>query len=288
MKTKAVTPNELQETLGENQVVVSYFVGERKLYIFVITPNEFEVIDLQKPSDFESLVRDFMRGVIQHQFDLFTQKGYALHKLLIAPVRDFIVDDFALEEEELRQVFIIPHGVLTYLPFESLIGELPSSSLLPIGLEAAPKNYQSLDYLLLHCEVSYHYSATLLHRHLLQKENKIEMPDSFGGFAPIYDTSVSSKKLTTNTANVAGLEAFDVLNKSAKKMQRWASRSGAIRSDGTWVSLPHSETEAVGVAELFAEKNLESKTFCERRQVRRISQKRPKSLSFCWWQRMGW
>ena len=271
--TKTVTPTELQSTLEEHQVILSYFVGKDKLYIFIVTPDEFEVIDLQLPTDFEALVQGFMDALTQHQYATFVEKSHQLHQLLIAPIRNFIVDDFGFdeEEEELTQVFVIPHGVLSYVPFEALISSPPqplarreATAKVSAITENSPtfegfgNVWSGLDYLLHHCQISYHYSATLLYRHLLKKQTEAELPNSFAGFAPIYDASIPSK---SNTEIKAEGEQADALQQSAKSMQQWATRSEAIRSDGTWVSLPHSETEAKGIAELFEEKGLEAETF---------------------------
>jgi len=246
--TKTVIPAILQSVLQENQVVVSYFVGEEKLYIFVVTPDEFEVVDFQKPTDFDALVEGFMESLTQHQFEFFTQKGHQLHQLLIAPIQDFIVDPFAIEEEEeLKQVFVIPHGILAYIPFEALIGNEPLSNFSSLG-DSNDKNYSELDYLINHCEISYHYSATLLYRHLITKQTKEEIPNSFAGFAPIYDQVLPSKPTTT-------------LEKSTKKIGTWATGSNAIHRDGTWMHLPHSETEAKEIAKLFDNKGFKAETF---------------------------
>jgi len=262
--TKTVTPTELQSILQENQVIINYFVGEDKLYIFAVSPDEFEVIDLQLPNDFEALIEGFMAALIQHQYAAFTEKSFQLYQLLIAPIRDFIVDDFGFDEG-LKQVFVIPHGVLSYVPFEALIGEQKKPLSRPTTVDKVMQNstgfgdvWSGLDYLLNHCEVSYHYSATLLYRHLTKKQTEENLPNSFAGFAPIYDAQMPSKSTATNLSES---EQTTLLQESAKAMQVWATRSDAIRSDGTWVSLPHSETEAKGIAELFEVKGLESEVF---------------------------
>ncbi|MGB1242527.1 MAG: CHAT domain-containing protein [Chitinophagales bacterium] len=266
--TKTVVPSELQSILTEDQVVLSYFVGKDKLYIFVVTANDFEVIDLQLPNDFEALIEDFMAGLTQHQFAVFSEKSHILYQLLIAPIRDFIVDDFGFDDE-LKQVFVIPHGVLTYLPFEALIGSpQPLPKFATIGKVSAIKetlptvsnfgnSWSGLDYLLHHCEISYHYSITLLHRHLLKKQTQEDSPNSFAGFAPIYDKKAPDFSKISPSIPLQS----DALKQSVKAMQTWATRSDAIHSDGTWVSLPHSETEAKGIAELFESKGLESEIF---------------------------
>ena len=47
----------------------------------------------------------------------------------------------------------------------------------------------------------------------------------------------------------------------AEDYQPWATCSEALRSDGTWVSLPHSKTEVRNIAGLFEAKGLDSQLF---------------------------
>ncbi|MFK7904740.1 MAG: CHAT domain-containing protein [Chitinophagales bacterium] len=271
--TKTSTASELQAVLKENQVVISYFVGEEKLYIFVITPDEFEVIDLQKNDDFEALIAGFMEGIIEHKFETFTKNGYQLHQLLIAPVRDFIVDNFGVEEE-LKQVFIIPHDILSYLPFEALIGEKFSGDLR--FEENNAEAYQDLDYLINDCEISYHYSATLLYRHLLQKEELLEIPDSFGGFAPIYDREILSTASAAKDNSLPASSSTQVVQ-TIKAEETYSER---IQRNGRWINLPHSEIEAKSIAELFNRKGLEAKTFLRKAASKEAFSKTAKQFKF--------
>lgn len=273
--TKTITPAELKSILTDNQIVISYFVGQEKLSVFVITSDDFEVIDLQKPNDLEEIVKGFIDNLTQHLLTNFIQKSHLLYQLLITPIRDFIVDDFVLKEEEkeLKQVFVIPHDVLNYLPFEALI--LPPSKENFFNPSKLYDNWTDLDYLLHDCEISYHYSATLLYRHLLKKQTEEEHPSSFAGFAPIYDHAVEASKKSSNSPS-----SNDALQQSAMAMQSWATRSEAIRSDGTWVSLPHSEMEAKGIAELFEKKGLKSQFFLRKEASKKEFAEAAKQFKF--------
>ena len=250
-ETQTASIDEIQESLTENQVMVSYFVGETHYYIFLITPNLFEMLDYEKPGDFEELIDTFLQAIQQHQLKDYYQTAFRLHRLLMKEVEAFLIDPFAenniLGEGESisigkKQLIIAPHGILNYLPFEALLCS-DSTSI----IEDLPPNenpYHHLDYLLLHCEISYHYSTTLWHYLLTTRREKTPINDDFVGFAPVYQSDTQI-----------------VFEDVAKEVSQWATRSEALQKEDTWIPLPHSKTEAENIAALFAAEGLESQTF---------------------------
>ena len=176
---KTVSIEELQESLTENQVMLNYFVGEKHYYLFFITSYDFEVYDFEKPSDFEQTVEDFLQAIQHHQLEAYTQTAYQLYLWLIKSVEIFIMDQFsdtsAFSNKNLAldatatELIVIPHGILNYVPFEALLCSPYRTP--PTSSNTAENPYHSLDYLLLNCNVSYHYSATLWH-YLLQNQRR--------------------------------------------------------------------------------------------------------------------
>ena len=275
-QTKTTSIETIQETLSDSQWMVNYFVGKTHYYIFFIGKGVFEVLEYEKTDGFEALVDDFLQSIQQHQLDVYTEKAYELYQYLLQPIEMYLIDplaDFTSMEEhpktaQMPQLIIIPHGILNYVPFEALIctrtGKRYDTS---ITGQEKNKVYQSLDYLLLHCEVSYHYSATLWHylltakggNTLLTNERELEgekAPTShdFVGFAPVYEVEDGSGKSEEREEN-------QNLQLAAKEVSQWATRSEALRSDGTWTPLPHSKTEAQSIAALFEERGLSTQTF---------------------------
>ncbi len=257
--TKTVTPSELQSTLEENQTLISYFIGGKSIYIFVLTSNEFEIEELEKPDDFEEMIQAFLKFIHAHEKADYLQLAYQLYELLIAPVELHWYDGMSdfLEEETSegfrdfpkisgqagtsspQQLIVIPHAELSYLPFEALISEQEN--------ENTP--YSKLNYLVQKYEVSYHYSATLWHYAQQRKGERIEMEHSFAGFAPVYQFENES------------LETKEVLTASANDLQAWTTRSEALRSDGIWPPLPYSKEEVENIAALFEEKGFYAATY---------------------------
>ncbi len=251
-QTETVSIEEIQARLADNQWMVSYFIGEKHYYIFLIGKEEFEVLDLEKINGFEQLVEDFLSAIQNHKLEEYTQKGYKLYQELLQPLEMYLIDPSMDEKDSIQQLIVIPHGILHYLPFEALICTRSKSSGKVYVANEKEENttslYQSLDYALLHFEVSYHYSATLWY-YMLSKQGERAPTDanSFVGFAPVYQSK-----------NHLALESLD---SAAKQVGNWANRSEALRSDGTWTPLPYSKLEVEEVANLFTQKGLSAQAF---------------------------
>ncbi|MGB0930365.1 MAG: CHAT domain-containing protein, partial [Chitinophagales bacterium] len=229
-------PN-LQSTLQENQTVLSYFIGEEQIYLFVITSDEYEVFALDKPDNWTDLIQKYLQSIKIHQKAQFQQLSFDLYQILLQEAMHHVIAPF---KEEPKQVFIIPHAELHYLPFETLIISEASTSM----------PYKDMDYLLNYCQISYHYSATLLHLDLQKQEMKEEQAPAeitFTGFAPVYTSSSNAQKQALETLQTEYATAV--------------SRSEAVRSDGTWMPLLHSKIEVENIAQLFEEKGLQSQAF---------------------------
>ncbi len=263
-QTETVSVETIQDNLSENQWMVNYFVGETYFYIFLIGKGVFEVLQYEKNNTFEVLVADFLQSIQQHDLAQYETKAYELYQRLLQPVEVYLMDMLAgvdlVEDEsdsnDIPQLIVIPHDILHYVPFEALICTRPGRRYdTQITDAEKSKAYQSLDYLLLHCEVSYHYSATLWHylQKQQQSKNKITgeraaIQQDFVGFAPVYESK--GEKASSETLAAA-----------ASSVRSWATRSEALRSDGTWTPLPYSKVETEQIAHLFAAKGLSSKTF---------------------------
>ena len=232
---------DLQKDLEEDTVVVSYFIGTEKGYIFAVTYDEYEVIPFDLPSNFDQQIQDYLNAIQSQNIADFIPKSHALYFLLIEPISYLVFDPFAGNP---KNVVILPSAALNYLPFETLIREIPYTT---------QSSFHQLDYLLQHCQIQYHYSATLYHQSL-QKNKKtstfsppMEKPDAidFLGFAPIYTSDKEATK--------------EALRGLAEDYSRWATRSDTLR-DGTLAPLPFSEKEVQNIEELFAQKGLKGQS----------------------------
>jgi CHAT domain-containing protein len=179
--------------LDENTVLLEYFVGDSNIYIFQITSKSFELHSIKKPTDLESKVRQFRRGLTDNglrvdsakeAFRLFTDNAYELYELLIAPALLLLpvtpgmkseLHESEIIKSEFSNLIIIPDGILGFIPFEILIS-------LPVGNSST--DYRSLPYLIKKYSVRYGYSAKLLTESLGKTQNT---HDDLIAFAPGFE-----------------------------------------------------------------------------------------------------
>jgi CHAT domain-containing protein len=171
--------------LGQDQSLLEYFVGDSAVYIFLVNPDDYEVISMEKDFPLEDWVTQLRKGLTAqyisneptdslyqnstYSADQYVKAAHFLYEKLIAPVK----------EKLKTKVTIIPDGVLGYLPFQVLLKEKPSRSY----------RFHSHKYLGLDHQISYSYSATLL-RQMQAKQHKKVPEKSLLAMAPYYDGSL--------------------------------------------------------------------------------------------------
>ena len=170
---KTVSIERIQKhLLRPDQTMVSYFVGENNLFVFIIARNQFELMNIKKDFPLEIWVEEFRNSI--YRFNpadtnsiYLNQKlaniGHELYQLLFEPL---------VQKIKTSALVIIPGGTLGYLPFDALLSSQPE----------AYNDFDSFDYLIKKYSISYSYSATLLDE--MKKGNHLTEP--FMAFAPIY------------------------------------------------------------------------------------------------------
>ncbi|WMX15945.1 CHAT domain-containing protein [Aureispira sp. CCB-E] len=160
---RVVSVEAVQEILADKQATfVSYFVGERNLYMLSLTSDQ---INLQ----IETLVGDNRNSFSK---DLLTLKRRLSNILDVQSYSKKKFDDFCTQSHRLYQlllskvvnsskkIIISADGLLHYIPFETLLME-------KVNVETV--DFKDLPYLLKKYEVSYQYTASLW-LELLKKE----------------------------------------------------------------------------------------------------------------------
>lgn len=144
LKFNAASPSiaQLQSLVESTTALLSYFIDEdhHRLYNFVITKGNFEIVEHELPSDFNRLITGFRNGIFFSAEKTFHQAGERLSRLLIPNLRGSVTE-----------LVILPAGRLGVIPFESL----PVSS-----REGQP--FATTRYLLNRYDVRYEFSAGLL------------------------------------------------------------------------------------------------------------------------------
>ena len=220
----------LLEVAPNHTALLNFFVGSHRLFLFVVTANNYEVVNLGNTDNLAEQIRDYQT---QLQNPLAKSKYIAaaqqLHNRLIAPAESLFT--------EVNRLVIITDGELSTLPFEALLTELP-----------APRTpFSHLPYLINRYSISYHQSATLWHYYASQNTSVPAEP-SFSGFAPVYGDVETGSEVKRSG------------KKRAKRYNEATTRS--VRIGGKeYKALLHAETELKNIAQLFTNHHLLADTF---------------------------
>ncbi|MEZ4884076.1 MAG: CHAT domain-containing tetratricopeptide repeat protein [Chitinophagales bacterium] len=215
----------------QTTALIEYFVGEKDVYIFCITPDNYQVEKIKKPSVLEEWIVEFQEALNMADLVDFVALGNKLYELLLCPIEKTI--------EGIERLIFIRDDVLNYLPFEGLLKNDSKAS------STTTSHFADLPYLLRHFEIMYHYSATLLLYHSeLNKTATTTTKASFVGFAPV---------------TFDGSESIELAIESVE------GRTTVLRSNkqGEWALkvLPNTENEVKNIYELFELQQLPAKAF---------------------------
>ena len=115
MSVKPLTSDQVQELLDPETTLISYFVTRDFVRVWIIEKNRLRYIGVRIPrkvvSDLISEFRDTIYAPGERE--RFRKVSETLHKDLIEPVLPLIRG---------KEVIIVPHDVLNYLPFHALVG----------------------------------------------------------------------------------------------------------------------------------------------------------------------
>lgn len=190
-----VTATKVQQELLDDQTqLISYFAGEKSLFVFSIQKENIAVRKIENVTETLEKVEKLFANISdqkkvtenpQGTFEEFGTLSHQLYNELLAP---------ELSVESQKRLIIIPDGSLAYLPYEMLLSK-PAP---------AVRNYQTLAYLVRDRAISYSQSASIR----LLSQNLEGTHTEYMGFAPSYNNpSYSSTRqelsnLTHNTTEV--------------------------------------------------------------------------------------
>ncbi len=150
-----------EKILDDSKGMLSYFVGQQKMYAFIVTQNKLQLNVIELPQDFSQRIKAVLQfinsppninnvpSVQQQNWIQFMQYAHSLYHTLFEPFAENI-------SANIENIIIIPDGILNYLPFEILMTPIAQKDSLMM------QKATHLPYLINKYAISYGYSATIL------------------------------------------------------------------------------------------------------------------------------
>ncbi|MDZ7740602.1 MAG: CHAT domain-containing protein [Bacteroidota bacterium] len=189
-ETRVMNVKSIQENLGNDDVLLEYALQDTTMVLFMIAKNDFRTVSMNLGEDFDDeisfLVDFYQRSLFHHSLEVYNEFLSVSNKLynkLIGPVA---------AEIENKNLIIVPDASLNYIPFESLIKNIPLVDLM---------DYRGLPYLIKEHPVTYSFSATILFEADIPDRAKKKLI----AFAPTYSK-------TSGEIRVSGLTDIDDLD----------------------------------------------------------------------------
>ena len=176
-------PATIQSELAKDEVILEYVHARDRIFAFVIEKDMFTLESISIDTNFTQRVlklRSFLadRNFSSHNrkdFHTFIELANDLYGILIKP----------LNIGKNKSITIIPDDILSYIPFEILVGNSRKYDQI---------SYHKLDYLIKDHKIGYSYSAKVLFNEV-QKER--DPAGKLAAFAPTYadNSEVSQSKI---------------------------------------------------------------------------------------------
>lgn len=173
-KDTPINLHKLQKNLSFNESIIEYFLTEDHLYTFLIKQRNIDFNSVEIDSSFYSLLNTFIQSVSNndfshhgyHEFNSFQTISFELYTILLKPFQN---------KTRNNNLIIIPDGILSYLPFESLTTQNKHFNKI---------NYKHLPYLIFENAISYAHSVNFIETN---RNSKVAIKN-IGAFAPSYNT----------------------------------------------------------------------------------------------------
>ncbi|MCB0550652.1 MAG: tetratricopeptide repeat protein [Phaeodactylibacter sp.] len=230
--TEPVAPEALSALLQEQSAVLfSYYLDKEFLYVFHFTGASFQLFSRPMDEDFRNGLQSFLQMVSNDPGIVPESSSEAAYQKMAALAKELYKKLLPGHTRKPgQQIFLIPHGILQWLPFEALLPPAPQGG----GISQLP-------YLGLSDVLSYHNSATAL-KNACEGRATFEYESPFEAFvqaAPIGQVAVKGAYPLTDGPSSMGY--FSELARS------WAAEhdghlwEGPMAGEGAFRSLPSTD-----------------------------------------------
>ena len=190
--------DDIRKCIGRDGNFIEYYMSDSLLYIFLVNRNNLVLETVQTGQDFHDRILEFRDILInpsiikgsREQYEKYIRLSYELYTQLVLPVRDYFISE---------KLLVSAGGILSYIPFETLISEKPLYDDI---------NYRELAYLLRQFEIVYEYSGTLLSETLpggRSLRNKVlSFAPDYSDSIDVNDLMMSRKPARENLSDIPG------------------------------------------------------------------------------------
>lgn len=189
--TSIIGLKDIPRIIGHKGSYINYVVSNNTLYVFIVNSKFQQLIATPVDSSFFKDIKTFRTCLAMpssdnegSKFKEFQETGTRLYKVLIDPVRPYLISD---------KVVISPDNMLSYLPFETI-----PVSLLPGGVI----QYRNLHYLMNDLDISYAYSATYMAE---SQKKESSAKNTLIAFAPDYPNPIDIQSALLSRQGGKGL-----------------------------------------------------------------------------------
>ena len=220
------------QLLNDKTALLEYVAGDSTVTIFTVTKHGCFATSRSLHSSLATVAKNFRRALINLDVEEYLQLGNELYSFLFAPI--------AKELKGIQKLYIIPDGILNYLPFEALLTKRIRKT--------TAVDFARLPYLIRNFEISYNLSAKSLLAGKTREESNRE--GAFAGWAPVF----ADKAPHANAVLSAAVKS------NADRGETKATRS--ITVDGErFTELKESENEVKSISALFEAERRPAKIF---------------------------
>jgi len=222
----------VQQVLDDSTLIMEYFLGDARGYLFLIGKRKLDVRILRSPAKIAAAATSLTRSIRMVDYDSFLGSSRRVYAYVISPAGRAIA--------AYSRLVIVPDRILSNIPFEALV---PG----PEGRSDKRQNFSTLPFLVRSHEISVVPSVNLFCESIERVNQTHPVSGTFAGFAPVFRESTGTGLILASNRFADGLDTTHLRSISI----------GGKR----FRELPYSDVEVTGIAGKFAELGLPSRTF---------------------------
>ncbi len=224
----SITIEEVQAVLNKDTALIEYFVGQKNIYVFIFSDQEFNYVKIKNNQKLTKLHESLQESIDLLEVKDFEKTAIDIYEIILMPIEEYFYDK--------EHLIFINDDVLNYIPFDVLIKNKNEEA----------RYFNQLNYLINKYVITHHYSVSLYIKGV-NKRSKIAFSEkSFLGIAPVNFGHIESESVVMESSQLTGHET---------KVLRATNDNNGINK------LPETIAEVKEVYNLFENKQLDSAAF---------------------------